>query len=64
MYLLIVMAIFWVTEALPLYITSMIPIVAFPLMGIMVCVLNFTFVTFEFHLNFITVFGENMSIVF
>lgn len=35
MYLLIVMAIFWVTEAIPLYVTSMIPIVAFPLMGIM-----------------------------
>ncbi|XP_017107708.2 protein I'm not dead yet isoform X1 [Drosophila bipectinata] len=35
MYLLLVMAIFWVTEALPLYITSMIPIVAFPVMGIM-----------------------------
>ncbi|KAI8117307.1 Protein I'm not dead yet [Lucilia cuprina] len=35
MYLLIVMAIFWVTEALPLYVTSMIPIVAFPVMGIM-----------------------------
>ncbi|XP_055923540.1 protein I'm not dead yet [Eupeodes corollae] len=35
MYLLMVMAIFWVTEALPLYITSMIPIVAFPMMGIM-----------------------------
>jgi len=36
MYLLLVMAIFWVTEALPLYVTSMIPIVAFPVMGIMV----------------------------
>lgn len=35
MYLLIVMAIFWVTEALPLYVTSMIPIIAFPIMGIM-----------------------------
>ncbi|KMZ00449.1 protein I'm not dead yet isoform X1 [Drosophila simulans] len=35
MYLLLVMAIFWVTEALPLYVTSMIPIVAFPIMGIM-----------------------------
>ncbi|XP_005180637.1 protein I'm not dead yet [Musca domestica] len=35
MYLLIVMAIFWVTEALPLYVTSMLPIVAFPIMGIM-----------------------------
>ncbi|EDW40454.1 GL25253 [Drosophila persimilis] len=35
MYLLLVMAVFWVTEALPLYVTSMIPIVAFPVMGIM-----------------------------
>lgn len=35
MYLLLVMSIFWVTEALPLYVTSMIPIVAFPVMGIM-----------------------------
>ncbi|XP_073837551.1 tricarboxylate transporter protein I'm not dead yet [Musca autumnalis] len=35
MYLLLVMAIFWVTEALPLYVTSMLPIVAFPIMGIM-----------------------------
>ncbi|XP_055854338.1 protein I'm not dead yet-like [Episyrphus balteatus] len=35
MYLLLVMSIFWVTEALPLYVTSMIPIVAFPIMGIM-----------------------------
>ncbi|XP_037935267.1 protein I'm not dead yet isoform X2 [Teleopsis dalmanni] len=35
MYLLLVMAIYWVTEALPLYVTSMIPIVAFPVMGIM-----------------------------
>lgn len=35
MYLVLVMAIYWVTEALPLYVTSMIPIVAFPVMGIM-----------------------------
>ncbi|XP_039963386.1 protein I'm not dead yet [Bactrocera neohumeralis] len=35
MYLLLVMAVYWVTEALPLYVTSMIPIVAFPIMGIM-----------------------------
>ncbi|XP_013112775.2 protein I'm not dead yet [Stomoxys calcitrans] len=35
MYLLCVMAVFWVTEALPLYVTSMLPIVAFPVMGIM-----------------------------
>ncbi|XP_030388398.1 protein I'm not dead yet [Scaptodrosophila lebanonensis] len=35
MYLLMIMASFWVTEALPLYVTSMIPIVAFPVMGIM-----------------------------
>lgn len=35
MYLLLVMSIFWVTEALPLYVTSMIPIVAFPILGIM-----------------------------
>lgn len=36
MYILLIMAVFWVTEALPLYVTSMIPIVAFPTMGIMV----------------------------
>ncbi|KRG06824.1 protein I'm not dead yet isoform X1 [Drosophila mojavensis] len=35
MYILLIMAVFWVTEALPLYVTSMIPIVAFPTMGIM-----------------------------
>lgn len=35
LYVVIVMALFWVTEALPLPITSMIPIVVFPLMGIL-----------------------------
>lgn len=46
MYIVLVMAVFWVTEALPLPITSMIPMVAFPLMGILVSI----FVSFiEFH---------------
>ncbi|XP_060651939.1 protein I'm not dead yet isoform X1 [Drosophila nasuta] len=35
MYVLLIMAVFWVTEALPLYVTSMIPIIAFPTLGIM-----------------------------
>lgn len=48
MYLLLVMAVFWVTEALPLYITSMIPIVAFPVMGIMVSFHLFTYVYISF----------------
>ncbi|XP_075164584.1 tricarboxylate transporter protein I'm not dead yet [Haematobia irritans] len=45
MYLLIIMSVYWVTEALPLYVTSMLPVVAFPIMGIlsseMVCQLFF-----------------------
>lgn len=36
LWLLLVMATFWVTEALPLVITSVLPIVFLPLMGIMV----------------------------
>ncbi|XP_062550590.1 protein I'm not dead yet-like isoform X2 [Armigeres subalbatus] len=35
LYVVIVMGLFWVTEALPLPITSMLPIVLFPLMGIL-----------------------------
>uniref|UniRef100_A0A182QCM8 Citrate transporter-like domain-containing protein n=1 Tax=Anopheles farauti TaxID=69004 RepID=A0A182QCM8_9DIPT len=35
MYIVMVMAVFWITEALPLPITSMLPIVLFPLMGIL-----------------------------
>lgn len=36
MYVVLVMSMFWVTEALPLPITSMIPMVAFPVLGILV----------------------------
>jgi len=35
MYVVLVMSVLWVTEALPLPITSMIPMVAFPLLGIL-----------------------------
>lgn len=35
MYIVMVMGVFWITEALPLPITSMLPIVLFPLMGIL-----------------------------
>lgn len=35
LYVVIVMSLLWVTEALPLPITSMLPIVLFPLMGIL-----------------------------
>lgn len=35
MYIMLIMAIYWVTEALPLPVTSMIPIIAFPIAGIM-----------------------------
>ncbi len=34
-YVLIIMAVFWVTEALPVAVTSLIPVAAFPLLGIM-----------------------------
>ena len=34
-YVIVVMAVYWMTEALPLPITSLLPIVAFPLMGVM-----------------------------
>jgi di/tricarboxylate transporter len=34
-YTILIMAIFWMTEALPLPITSLIPVVAFPLFGIL-----------------------------
>lgn len=35
MYVVLLMAVYWVTEALPLPVTSMIPIVLFPTMGIL-----------------------------
>lgn len=35
MYVVLIMGVYWVTEALPLPISSMLPIVLFPLMGIM-----------------------------
>lgn len=35
LYVVVVMAMFWVTEALPLPITGLIPIVLYPLMGIL-----------------------------
>lgn len=34
-YVALVMAVYWVTEALPLPVTSLIPMVALPLLGIM-----------------------------
>lgn len=36
MFVVLIMAVYWVTESLPLPITSMIPIVAFPVLGILV----------------------------
>ncbi|XP_041674926.1 protein I'm not dead yet 2-like [Drosophila eugracilis] len=35
MYLVVNMALFWVTEAIPLYLTSLLPVVFFPLFGIL-----------------------------
>ena len=34
-YVLLLMAVFWMTEALPIAVTSLLPLVLFPLMGIM-----------------------------
>lgn len=45
-YVILIMAVYWMTEALPLPITSLIPVVGFPLLGVMntgqVCVNYFT----------------------
>lgn len=34
-YVILIMAIFWVTEALPLHVTALVPVFAFPLLGIL-----------------------------
>lgn len=34
-YVLLIMAVYWVTEVLPVAITSLIPVAAFPLLGVM-----------------------------
>ena len=39
-YVVMIMAVYWVTEALPLEVTSLIPMVGFPLLGIMSTVTN------------------------
>lgn len=36
MYVVLLMTMYWVTEALPLPITSMLPLVLFPVLGILV----------------------------
>lgn len=38
MYVVLLMTVYWVTEALPLPITSMIPMVLFPCLGILVSI--------------------------
>ena len=34
-YVIIIMAIFWVTEALPIYVTALFPVFMFPLTGVL-----------------------------
>lgn len=41
MYVVLIMTAYWVTEALPLPITSMLPIVLFPCLGILVSIIEF-----------------------
>ena len=41
-YVVMIMAVYWVTEALPLEVTSLIPMVGFPLLGIMSTVSSYT----------------------
>ncbi|EDW83335.2 uncharacterized protein Dwil_GK22371 [Drosophila willistoni] len=46
LYVVVVMALFWITELLPLYVTALIPVVALPLFGVLsskdLCVLYFS----------------------
>lgn len=34
-YCIIIMAVFWITEALPIAVTSLLPIILFPMVGLM-----------------------------
>jgi len=45
MYLVINMALFWITECIPLYLTSVFPIIFLPLFGILVSKLQVKLIT-------------------